>query len=297
MLPTFFILGAAKCGTTSLHELLAQHPDVCMSNPKEPLFFEAEFENGPEFYMEKYFSHCCGEKEIGESRHRNLYLPHIPDRIRTLAPDARFIVLARHPVDRAWSHWWHWYVRGVEANSFEAAIRRNLVRIEGSGDVWSEADIARYAETLDRATGFSPLESYVDSGYYARQIRRYADRFGPDRVKILLFEDFVADPRGTAGEVFAFLGLPAQRIANVAPHNVSAPKRGHGLLDRLGCLPGVRRLPREFRRSMRNAVSRILGDDRPRMAGDTRAMLVEHYEPHIRELEEMTGRSLPHWRS
>lgn len=297
MLPTFFILGAAKCGTTSLHELLAQHPDICMSNPKEPFFFEAEFENGPDYYLKTYFPHYTGEKEVGESRHRNLYLPYVPRRIHELVPDARFLVLVRQPVDRAWSHWWHWYVRDVEKNPFDVAISRNLDRLENNSGAWSADDTAGYVDTLDRENGYSPTESYIDSGYYARQVGTYADIFGRDRIKILFFEDLVADPLGTAQAVFEFLQLPVLQVPNTMPRNISVSKKALGLLDLLGRLPGVGLFPPRLRGSLREALARLNAGDRPKMSTEIRAMLMNHFEPHVRELEEITGRQLPEWRN
>jgi hypothetical protein len=74
-IPTFLLLGAAKCGTTSLAYYLSQHPDVCFSDPKEPIFFEAEYEKGLDHYWQKYFQAWSGERAIGEGRPWNLYLP------------------------------------------------------------------------------------------------------------------------------------------------------------------------------------------------------------------------------
>lgn len=93
--PDFFILGAAKCGTTSLHAWLDFHPDILMSDPKEPFFFEAEYERGREYYRETYFKHWQGQPLTGDARHRNLYFSYIPERIRELNPAARFIILLR----------------------------------------------------------------------------------------------------------------------------------------------------------------------------------------------------------
>lgn len=104
-LPSFFILGAAKCGTTSLHAYLGQHPDVCVSDPKEPFFFEAEFDRGATYYFNRYFSHWAGERIVGEARHRNLYMPYIPERILRFNPRARLIICVRNPTERAISHW------------------------------------------------------------------------------------------------------------------------------------------------------------------------------------------------
>ena len=113
-LPNLFILGAAKCGTWTLHGCLAAQAQVCMSDPKEPFFFEAQFEQGLDHYHRTYFGHWNGERLIGESRHRNLYLPYVPERIHRVSPEARLIVMVRNPIERAYSHWWHWYSRGFE---------------------------------------------------------------------------------------------------------------------------------------------------------------------------------------
>jgi hypothetical protein len=110
--PSFFVVGAAKSGTTSLHVYLDQHPDIFMSKPKEPFFFEAEYDRGFDFYYRRYFGGWKGQREVGESRHRNLYFPFVPARIHAYNPEARILAVLRNPVERAISHWWHWYARG-----------------------------------------------------------------------------------------------------------------------------------------------------------------------------------------
>jgi hypothetical protein len=90
--PNFFILGAAKCGTSSLRGYLSRHPEVFMSDPKEPFFFEAEYEKGFDFYWRRYFSDWQGEPAIGEARHRNLFLPYVTKRIAASVPDAKLLM-------------------------------------------------------------------------------------------------------------------------------------------------------------------------------------------------------------
>ena len=68
--PTFFLLGASKAGTTSLHYYLAQHPDILMSDPKEPAFFRLEYERGPDWYWRTYF-----RRYAGQLRHRCRKMP------------------------------------------------------------------------------------------------------------------------------------------------------------------------------------------------------------------------------
>ena len=72
---------AAEAGTTSLYYYLSQHPDICMSHPKEPMYFWAEYESGSDFYLGKYFKHWNGQSHVGEASHRNLFFPFVPSRI------------------------------------------------------------------------------------------------------------------------------------------------------------------------------------------------------------------------
>ena len=73
--PTFLILGTSKAGSTSLYHYLSQHPDIFMSQPKEPPFFQVEYQRGIDYYWRSYFRKYAGQKEIGEGCTRNLHLP------------------------------------------------------------------------------------------------------------------------------------------------------------------------------------------------------------------------------
>ncbi len=150
-----FLLGAAKCGTTSLHYLLDQHPDICMANPKEPLFFEAEYEKGLEYYQRTYFTGCNAEPVIGESRTRNLFLPYVPGRIHETFPEAKFIVVLRNPVERAYSHWHHWSASGVEKLEFGEAVKQNLKWLDENSSLSMEEYIRLHMQTLDMKNGHS----------------------------------------------------------------------------------------------------------------------------------------------
>src|SRR3972149_6925354 len=127
--PNFLVLGAAKAGTTSLCHYLAQHPDVFIPEVKEPIFFDAEYERGLDYYWKKYFSRWSGQPAVGEGRVFNLYLPFVPPRIRESIPGAKLIAVLRNPVERAYSHWWHRFSYRDEILPFHEAIRENLSRI------------------------------------------------------------------------------------------------------------------------------------------------------------------------
>ena len=99
--PNFLILGAGKSGTNSLYHYLGQHPDVFLSTPKEPFYFEAEYEKGLKFYWDTYFNGWNGQRAVGEARVANLFLPYIPQRIKESLPQSKLIVTLRNPTHRA----------------------------------------------------------------------------------------------------------------------------------------------------------------------------------------------------
>ena len=147
-LPTFLILGAQKCGTTSLHSLLAQHPEICMSEPKETNFFNIHFDRGLEYYRETFFNSWKGHKAVGEASPSYFFLPYVPERIAAALPGVKMMVILRDPVKRAFSHWWMKTTFGDESLGFREAIKYSLSL--------SSADIAE-AKMCDRF--------YLQTGY------------------------------------------------------------------------------------------------------------------------------------
>lgn len=266
-LPNFFILGAAKSGTTTLHLYFKDSPLICMSNPKEPFFFEAEFSLGLGYYQRRYFAHWRGESVIGEARHRNLYLPYMPSRIVEINPQAKFLVIVRNPVERAYSHWWHWRSLDVEQLPFRDAIEADYARIQRGYRLETPQEAARYCGTLD-SSGKGIYRTYVDSGYYFEQIERYCRLFSPEQVKVVLLDDLRTMPYQTIHEIELFLGVPYyQEVGFQVRHsNEFFP-------------------PRE-----------LIGDQtRGSMDADTAAWLIEHYKPHNTRLQAFLQRDLTHW--
>lgn len=295
-LPNLFLLGAAKCGTTTLHACLDDMPDVCMSRPKEPHFFEAEFERGLDFYQRQYFAHWQGEPVIGEARHRNLYLPYVPERIHQTNPDARLVVLVRDPVERACSHWYHYYWQQRETLSFREAIQVDWARIQQGlrGDTPEEmAEYSRHLSPDERGnTGYGIYRTYIDTGYYHEQIRRYLALFPASQLRVILFEDLISRPEQVLADLVEFLGLAPERNTPRSDRweNAANPpywmKRIYerGRVEKFA--PNLlRRLFRRWNRWQR----RRLFD-----AG-TREWLRDHYREHNRALAEFLGRDLSAW--
>lgn len=265
--PSFFVVGAAKSGTTSLHVYLDQHPDIFMSKPKEPFFFEVEYDRGPEYYYRRYFGGWNGQREVGESRHRNLYLPYIPARIHQYNPEARIIAILRNPAERAVSHWRHcfrggfdWHARGKESLELFDALQADLERIQSGAPDWTPEEIARYATGAgDEWQGAH--RTYLDTGYYLEQLQRYEALFGRSKMHIVLADDLFHDPEKTMRGIFSFLRVDPSFAAtqNYSVFN-DAPA----------------------------------GEDQ-QVTSEVWQWLVDHYKPYNRALETFLGRSLEMW--
>jgi hypothetical protein len=295
--PTFLILGASKAGSTSLYHYLSQHPAVFMSEPKEPPFFSEEYQRGIEYYWSSYFRKYAGQGEIGEACTKNLQLPYVARRIADTLPEARLFVLCRNPVDRAISAYWDNYSHGMELLSFEAAIEKNLRRLETGPRFEDETEATLYArvasqghKALQRAYGF-----YIEPGYYAEHIERFRALFGHGRMMIIFFEDLTRDAPGVLAEAQRFLGLESRPLDGAKVQNRAMSRTGAMLCSTVARLPGVNRIPPAWRTEVRRRIAERLGARKLAISDASRRMLLEHFRPHNERLARLTGRNLDHW--
>ena len=109
LIPSFFVVGAQKAGTTALHHYLARHPDIFLPKIKETHFFNdghGEWHRGFNYYLQKYFSSRNEKKLAGEIDPEYLFFPETAGRIAAHIPNAKLIFIFREPVSRAYSHYW-----------------------------------------------------------------------------------------------------------------------------------------------------------------------------------------------
>lgn len=197
-LPDAVILGAQKSGTSSLHDYLTRHPGVIAPLRKEVHFFDLNYGRGEAWYR----AHFGRLDEPGlnlDSSPYYLFHPAVPQRLQTLLPAAKLIVLLRDPVRRAYSHYWHERDKGREKLSFEDAVRAEPRRIEAA-----HARLA--AGTLERSREHQHF-SYLARGHYAQQLERWFGFFPRERFLVLRFEDLARDPLGELNATLGFLGL------------------------------------------------------------------------------------------
>lgn len=291
MLPNFFILGAAKAGTTTLYEVLNTHPEIYLSRVKEPQFFchEDLYRKGMEFYSDRFFRGCENYRVRGEATPHYLYYEKAAQRISTNLPtnDLKFLVVFRDPVKRAYSLYWNMVSEGIETLSFEDALIAEKDR--------SRSESAEYSCSIDY--------QYVDSGLYARQVRCYLKYFQPAQFHFVFFEDLKNSPETTFAGIFRFLGVGENAdIRSGAAHNSAGTPRSkalHRFLRRPSALRRAvgRMLPGRVKYAL---VTKALSLNRqphryPPIRPETEAGLRRKFRDDILDLEMLTGRRLTHW--
>jgi hypothetical protein len=290
VLPNFFIIGAAKCGTTSLYDLLRLHPQIFLPSVKEPQFFSHDdlFAEGIERYA-RHFARSGGYPARGEATPHYLLHAKAAERIARLIPEAghRFIAIFRDPVQRAYSLYWNLVAEGVESLPFREALEREPDRIRDPA--------------LEREGSLACR--YVAGGLYARQLRTWFDRFPRERFCLLFQDDLQRDQAGVLAEVFRFLAVSPNAAAPTSlKSNPSFQPRFRALqtfLRRPHWLkePLKRVLPEAARRRLSEAV--LAWNRRsfryPPIDPDDERWLRERFAGDVRELMEITGRDLGAW--
>lgn len=208
--PNFFIIGAAKSGTTSLWSYLRQHPQIYMPEIKEPSFFSLDYKHNLTY--EKYISLFSGAlekkaKAIGEASHAYLTSPESAALIKEKYNNAKLIIMLRNPADRAFSLY-QWMVReGYEwIYPFEKALEAEEERIFDKEFKYSNPQY--YYNYL-----------YYRSGLYSNQIERYVKLFNRDRIKFLIFDDFKKDILSKTREIYQFLEVESNFLPEVSVKN------------------------------------------------------------------------------
>jgi hypothetical protein len=219
VLPDFLIIGAQRAGTATLYYNLVRHPSVLPALRKEVHFFDLEYWRGPRWYRGYFPTRRLMEGRrrrngvalTGEATPYYLFHPAVPSRVAAVLPQARFVVLLRDPVARAYSHYQREVRKGREPLSFADALAQEPSRLAGEA-ARLVADPRYHSERFQRF-------SYRTRGVYAPQLRAWLAAFPRERFLVLESEALFADPVRAFGEVAAFLGLPPWRPSGVTPYN------------------------------------------------------------------------------
>jgi hypothetical protein len=215
MLPNFLIIGAQRCGTTSLYRYITTNPNIVSASVKEVHYFDYNFDKGQEWY-ESHFDPVIGNesdqdgKITGEASPYYIFHPLVPLRVKALLPDIKLIVLLRNPVDRAISHYYHEVRMGAETLSLEDAISSEEKRMKDQHEI-----------TMTGQYSFNHQNfSYTSRGIYVDQLQRWFDIFPKNRFKIIKSEDFFSAPSKIISEVFDFLCVNDHHLSKYEQHNI-----------------------------------------------------------------------------
>jgi hypothetical protein len=264
-LPTFFVIGASKCGTTSLHRYLAAHPEVAMSTTKEPMcFVHDDWEQRVGRYAELFQEDAPvrGESSTGYSAYP--WAPEVPDRVHATVPDARIVYMVRDPIPRTLSHY--------------------------AQNVWDRFPVRSFDELMDDLE--HPMNMPVWASRYATQLERWLERFPQDRILVLDQRELYDERAATVRKVFGFLGVDPlfDSPAWEEEHNIATARR---VPTRLGERLGRTRVRGEHL----PLVTRLLTRDvePPALRPDQRERLVAILKPEADRLRALTGLRTDHW--
>jgi len=267
-LPNFFILGAAKCGTTSLANNLRAHPEVFIPEIKEVRFFDTEpsWTQGVPWY-ECFYEPATDERALGDATPSYLYVPVVVERLKeTIVGPVRHIALVREPVDRTYSHYWHRYREGEESRTFD--------------------------EVLDEELGGAVGWGYVGRSRYREQLDRYVAAFGRASLHVALFEDFVSDPTGSYAAICRHLGVDDAFV----PEDLGERYNTHFVIVRprlysfLIAIRAGKTTPEPVRRWLWSKIASF--QEYVPIEDAARERLRGYFAPHNRALEELLGRDL-----
>jgi len=282
MLPNFLIIGAQKSATSWLARCLREHPDVFMTEVKEIHFFNHRFEKGLAWY-ESHFSDWAGQAVIGEATPGYINHPDAPGRIRaTLGEEVKLIASLRHPVDRAYSAFWHYVMRGsIPAN----------------------ADFRAVFQGDDRF-------GLRSRGDYFTHLSRYLEYFPRENLLILIYEEIKRDSQKVISECLELLGVDSHFTPETLNTKVNIGRdfrlfHGQAVTLRQTVAAKTRLLPRGLREPFleagRYAFEHLLFRRLPKqksyapLAKDLRQELVSDFMPGIRQLESLLERDLSIW--
>jgi hypothetical protein len=295
--PDVFIVGAPRCGTTSMWRYLGEHPDIYMSPRKEPWFFcrDLRFSDPVPPTLDAYLAYFAAARDqtrVGEASAWYLFSREAAAAIKAFNPTARIIVMLRDPVAVMHSlHELHVYAGTEDITDFAEALRAEPERQQG--------------RRLPRLG--NPLEAlvYHDVPRYAEQLERYLTAFGRDRVHIIVYDDLEADPDRVGQEVLRFLDVRNDHGGRLRVLN----EGGRAVRQRwLWTL--VRHPPAWLRWSVQHALpshalrSHLLGTAKrlntrakPRAPLDPtlQRRLRQTFVPEVERLSALIDRDLTHW--
>jgi len=205
------VIGAQRCGTTSLYNYLIQHPKIIPASSKEIHFFDKFYDLGLSWYQEQFkknhpnfSSDKLNEFLTGEATPAYLSHPDVPKRVTKILPNIKFVVLLRNPINRAYSHYKLTFRVGIEKLSFSESIKKQSKII--NLDIKKIFSDGKFYESNLKA------HLYLIKGIYVYHLENWFKFFKKSQFLIIKSEDFFKNPKKFTNDVFTYLGLPEYSI-------------------------------------------------------------------------------------
>jgi hypothetical protein len=295
-LPTFLIIGAARSGTTTLYEYLDAHPEVFVSELKEPCFFGLEGETlnfqDPKSFLNKrgvtrledyqsLFTGAESFKAVGEASTLYLYSAKAAERIKHYLPGVKLIVILRNPAERAYSNFIMNRRDGRETETdFLAAFNSEEKRIQNNwGFGWH----------------------YRSLGFYHEQLARYYALFPAEQMRIYLFDDLVQDADKTVRDMYQFIGVDENFLPEMdIQANTSGVPKSEFVSRALNKPTPIKRIaralvPEKLRKALFARIKSSNLEKAPKLDRDTQLKVLEVYREDILRLQDLIGRDLSAW--
>lgn len=306
--PNFFLVGAGKTGTTSLHGYLNQHPEIYMSPVKEPCFFADEIRGETisagfrnhlrrqtrllanvlndgepvkplgwiaqdwDDYL-RLFRNVRGETAIGESSAAYLWSPTAAANIHSRIPHAKIVMILRDPAERAFSQYLHQTAAGLTRATFRDHIER---------------------AQQDPREHLSIYYPFLEAGLYAAQVERFLTLFPRDRVRIYLYEEAWRDPSQLLRSLFEFLEVNPSFNADTTRKSLERRRprfaAAHYYLKKFNLtalIPASMRAPLKSVAFQSGSTIKIDPADRQ--------FLIDYYAPDIDRLSKLLNQELTPW--
>jgi hypothetical protein len=286
--PNFFILGAPKCGTTSLARWLSEHPQIFFSTYKEPHFFNTDDRRVVDTlaYYQSFFDQADSKHlAIGEASVWYLSSSTAVANLQDYSPDAKFIVMLRSPLEMAPSLHSELCFNGDETETDFAAA-------------WRLQEQRRAGRDIPRTCWVPRRLQYGDACMLGRQLERLFVKVPRVRVLPILLDDLKQDPRKEYQRSLAFLGVPDDGRDQFPVHNAAKVRRWPALAQLPTVIMGFKRflgisgglgIWSRIDRANRTDAPRILVP--PQMKGE----LADYFRSDIAVMERLLDRDLNHW--
>ncbi|MDQ3627433.1 MAG: sulfotransferase domain-containing protein [Actinomycetota bacterium] len=210
--PSFLLVGAQRCGTTSLFRALSAHPSIVTANfHKGVNYFDVNYQRGPDWYRAHFPIRRRRPRQCFDASGYYMFHPYAPRRIAHDLPRVKIVAMVRDPVERAYSAYQHEYARGFESESFARALELEAQRVE--------PELARMQVDEGYQSMAHRHQAYRRRGHYAEQLQCFVDLMGRSQVHVMESERFFAEPEQEYTRLLKFLGAPVQIPARFDRHN------------------------------------------------------------------------------